>query len=108
MRNRQFKFTISQELDSAGHLLRRQQIVDQNQATEHFPGGHGLLLAEDDSRVGEALRMEPEKVIVLRYHNTSGGHGELKLRHISRTDQARIRRGSHVDVAPPKASCDVG
>jgi len=52
--------------------------------------------------------MEPEKVIVLRYHDTSGRNGELKVRHISRADQARFRRGSHVDVAPPKASRDVG
>lgn len=82
--------------------------MDQNHATEHFPDRHGLLLAVGDACVAHALRMEPEKVIVLRYHDTSGRNGELKVRHISRADQARFRRASHVDVAPPKASRDVG
>ena len=57
--------------------------------------------------MGHALRMEPEKIIVLCYADTSRGFGELKLRHISRADQAHFRHGSHVDVAPPKASGDV-
>jgi hypothetical protein len=98
---------ISQELDPAGHLLRRQQIVDQNHATEHFPDWHGLLLAVGDASVGHALGMEPEEIIVLRYHDTSGGAGELKVRQISRASQAHFHRGGHFDVAPPKASRDV-
>jgi hypothetical protein len=52
--------------------------------------------------------METEKIVVLRDHDTSGRSGELKLLHIGRAEQARIRSGSQVDVAPPEASRDVG
>ena len=51
--------------------------------------------------------MKFDEIIVLRYHNTSGRGGELKVRHISRADQARLRRGNHLDIATPKASRDV-
>jgi hypothetical protein len=37
------------------------------------------LLAVGDASVGRALHVEPEKIIVLRYYDTSGGGGELKL-----------------------------
>ena len=81
--------------------------MDQNQATEHLPDGHGLLPAIDDASVGHASGMKFDEIIVLRYHNTSGRGGELKVRHISRADQARLRRGNHLDIATPKASRDV-
>ena len=98
----------SQELNSAGHLVGRQLIVDQNHASEHFPDGRGLLLAVADARVGHALRMEPEKVIVLCHESASGRCGELKLRNVGPADQARVRGSGHVDVAPPKTGRDVG
>jgi hypothetical protein len=75
--------------------------VDQNQATEHFPDGHRLLPAIDDPSVGHASGMKFDEIIVLRYHNTSGRGGELKVRYISRADQAGFRRGNHLDIAPP-------
>ena len=44
------------------------------------------MLAIGDASVGYALPMEPKKVIVLRYDDTSGGGGELKVRyHAPRT-----------------------
>jgi hypothetical protein len=62
--------------------------VDQDQATDHFPDRHRLLLTVGDASVGRALYMEPKKIIVLRYYDTAGGGGELKVRHIGRADQA--------------------
>ena len=43
-----------------------------------------------DARVGHPMRMEPEKIVVLRNHDTSGRGGELKLRRVGRADQARV------------------
>jgi hypothetical protein len=98
--------TNSEELDSPYHLLGRQQIVDQNHTAKHLPHGHGLLMAVGDAGVGHALCVKPEEVIVLSYADTSGGGGELEVRHISRADQTCFRSRSDVDVAPPKAGSD--
>ena len=77
------------------------RIVDQEHATEHFAERHRPLLAIGNAGVGRALRMEPEKVTVLRYDDTSRGGGELDVRHVRRTDQTGIRRSGDVDVATP-------
>jgi hypothetical protein len=66
------------------------------------------LLTVGYAGVGYSLRMQPEKIIVLRHHDTSGEGGELEVRHVSRAEQARLRGGNHVDVPPPKTSRDVG
>jgi hypothetical protein len=58
--------------------------------------------------VGQTLRVEPEKVVILRHDNASGRSCELKLRYISRSAQAGIDGGSHVNAPPPEASRDVG
>lgn len=80
--------------------------MDQNYTAKHLPHGHGLLLAVGNAGVGHALCMEPEEVIVLSYDDTSGGGGELKMRHISRADQPCIRGRGDIDVATPKAGRD--
>jgi hypothetical protein len=51
--------------------------------------------------------MKFDEIIVLRYHNTSGRGGELKVRRIGRADQASFRRRSHFDVSAPKAIRDM-
>ena len=81
--------------------------MDQNNATKHFSNGHRLLLAIGYAGVGYSLRVQPEKIIVLGHQNTSGGCGEFKVRHIGRTDQARIRGGRYVDIAAPQTSRDM-
>ena len=81
--------------------------MDQDQATEHFPYRHGLLPTVGDAGVGRALHVEPDKINVLRHYDTSGGGGELEVRHIGRADQARFRRGNHLNVPPPKTSGNV-
>jgi len=82
--------------------------MDQNHAAEQFPEGHGLLLTEGDAGMRYSLRMQPEKVIVVRHDNTSRGSGEFKMCQIGGADQAGVRGGSHVDVAPPKTGSHVG
>lgn len=77
--------------------------MDRNYPAEHFLHRHRLLLAVRDARVGHILHMEPEKIAVLGYHDTTEGRGELQMCRISRTDQARVRCGRHIDVAPPRA-----
>ena len=99
---------MSQELDSAHHFLGRQQVIDQDQSAKHFSNGHRSLLAIGDASVGYALPVESKKVVVLRYDDTSGGGGELKVRPIRCTDQARIRSGCDVDVTASKTLRDVG
>ena len=81
--------------------------MDQDKATEDFPDGCGLLPAIDDAGVRPASGMKFDEIIVLRYHNTSGGGGELKVIHVARADQASFRRRSHCDVSAPKAIRDM-
>jgi hypothetical protein len=51
--------------------------------------------------------MKFDEIIVLRYHNTSGGGGEFEVTHVARADQANFRRRSHFDVSAPKAIRDM-
>jgi hypothetical protein len=57
--------------------------------------------------VNHALRMEPEKIIVLRYYDPSRRGCKLKLDQISCAGQTFLRRGGHFDVTPPKAGRNV-
>jgi hypothetical protein len=82
--------------------------MDQNHATKHLSHGHRLLLAIGYARVGQPLRVKPEKITVLCHQDASGGGSKLKVLNVSRADQARVRRGRHVDIAPPKTIRDVG
>jgi hypothetical protein len=76
--------------------------MDQDKATEHFSNGHRLLRAIGYASVGYSLRLQPEKIIVLGYRNTSGRSGEFKVRNIDPAYQAGIRAGRHADVSAPQ------
>lgn len=66
------------------------------------------MLAIGDASVGYGLPVESKKVLVLRYDDTSGGRGELKVRPIRCADQACIRSGCDVDITASKTLRDVG
>ena len=82
--------------------------MDQNQTPEHLPDRHGVLLTVSDARVGHSLRVQPEKIVVLCDHDAPAGSGELKVRPIGSANQPGAYGSSHVDVAMPKTSGDIG
>ena len=78
----------SQELDSARHLIWRQQVIDQHQIAKHLSDPHGPLLTIRDAGVGNPVSMEPEEVRVMRHQDASRRSSKGELRCIISAEQS--------------------
>ena len=74
--------------------------MDQNQSSQYFPNGQRLLRTIDDPRVSYAVRVKPEKIVILRDDDPSGGSSERQMGIIPGANQTCIRRGGNVDIPP--------
>jgi hypothetical protein len=90
----------SKEFDSAGHLLRGQQVVHQNETPEDVTRRSGTLWSVGNARVNRSFCMKSKKVAVMSHQYPSGVSGKRELLLIRGAKQIGFGRGCHVDVPP--------
>jgi hypothetical protein len=91
----------------AGHLLRREHLVDQNQAANDFSHRTSPHLAIGDAWVIAAPTGIAQEISVVRHNHTSFTSDEVKVLRVVKCTQPCLDRCRDVNAMAAQRSSDV-
>ena len=90
------------ELRSSLHLLRRREVMDQDQPAEHFADGKGTLVAIGDPCVRRPCLVKTKEVRVLRHKYSPGLGREGHLLLVANADETNPGGAGHIGASSPQ------